>query len=80
MLYSNVRGLNMARNKLSIYLIKEGINEENIFDEDSNIQLLKKYNNNKKLYYIPSWIHSPSLMNFLVLNLMNYNKLILEQY
>ena len=49
----------MARNKLSIYLIKEGVNEENIFDEDSNIQLLKKYNNNKKLYYIPSWIHSP---------------------
>lgn len=49
----------MAKNKLSIYLIKEGINEENIFDKDSNIQLLKQYNNNKKLYYLPSWIHSP---------------------
>lgn len=49
----------MAKNKLSIYLIKEGIDEENIFDKDSNVQLLKEYNSNKKLYYLPSWIHSP---------------------
>ena len=26
----------MAKNKLSIYLIKEGINEENIFDSDAD--------------------------------------------
>ena len=38
----------MAKNKLSIYLIKEGINEEEIFDEESNVQLLKEYNENKK--------------------------------
>ena len=49
----------MAKNKLSIYLIKEGIEEESIFEKESKVQLLKEYNDNKKLYYLPSWIHSP---------------------
>lgn len=49
----------MAKNKLSIYLIKEGIDEANIFEKDSNVRLLKEYNTNKKLYYLSSWIHSP---------------------
>lgn len=53
----------MAKNKLSIYLIKEGIDEENIFEKDSNVQSLKEYNSNKKLYYLPSWIHSPIWIN-----------------
>lgn len=53
----------MAKNRLSIYLIKEGIKEENIFDETNNVQLLKEYDNNKKLYYLPSWIHSPIWLN-----------------
>lgn len=53
----------MAKNKLSIYLIKEGINEEEIFDEESNVQLLKEYNENKKIYYLPSWIHRPNWLD-----------------
>lgn len=53
----------MAKNKLSIYLIKEEIEEEKIFEEDSGVELLKEYNQNKKLYYLPSWIHSPIWLN-----------------
>ena len=33
----------MAKNKLSIYLIKEDINEEEIFEENSGVNILKKY-------------------------------------
>ena len=50
----------MAKNKLSIYLIKEGISEEEIFEKDSKVKVLKEYNENKKLYYLPSWVHSPN--------------------
>lgn len=46
----------MAKNKLSSYLIKEGIEEESIFEKESKVQLLKEYNDNKKLYYLPPWI------------------------
>lgn len=53
----------MAKNRLSIYLIKEEIEEEKIFEKDSGVQLLKEYNQNKKLYYLPSWIHSPAWLN-----------------
>lgn len=53
----------MAKNKLSIYLIKEGVNEEEIFEMESKVQILKEYNNNKKLYYLPSWIHSPNWLD-----------------
>lgn len=53
----------MAKNKLSIYLIKEEIEEEKIFEEDGGVQLLKEYNQNKKLYYLPSWIHTPIWLN-----------------
>ena len=70
----------MARNKLSIYLIKEGVNEENIFDEDSNIQLLSITTIKNYIIFHHGYIVQDGLMNFLVLNLMNYNKLILEQY
>lgn len=49
----------MAKNKLSIYLIKEGLEEENIFEKESKVKSLKEYNDNKRLYYLPSWIHSP---------------------
>ena len=53
----------MAKNRLSIYLIKEEIEEEKIFEKDSGVQLLKEYDQNKKLYYLPSWIHSPAWLN-----------------
>lgn len=50
----------MAKNKLSIYLIKEDINEEEIFEEDSGVNVLEKYTENKVLYYLPSYIHEPN--------------------
>ena len=50
----------MAKNKLSIYLIKEDINEEEIFEENSGVNILKKYAENKILYYLPSYIHEPN--------------------
>ena len=49
----------MAKNRLSIYLIRGDVEEDKIFDEDSGIKLLKEYNQNKKIYYLPSYIHSP---------------------
>jgi len=49
----------MAKNRLSIYLLKEGIEEDAIFEKDSGVKVLKEYNKNKKLYYLPSWIHAP---------------------
>ena len=53
----------MAKNRLSIYLIKEEIEEEKIFEKDSGVQLLKEYNQNKKLYYLPSWVHTPAWLD-----------------
>lgn len=50
----------MAKNKLSIYLIKEDINEKEIFEENSGVNILKKYAENKILYYLPSYIHEPN--------------------
>ncbi len=53
----------MAKNRLSIYLINEEIEEEKIFEKDSGVQLLKEYNQNKKLYYLPSWVHTPAWLD-----------------
>lgn len=54
----------MAKNKLSIYLIKDGIEDDEIFDkENDKIEVLKEYNENKKLYFVPSYVHQPSWMN-----------------
>lgn len=50
----------MAKNKLSIYLIKEEIKEEEIFEEDSGVMVLEEYSEKKKLYYLPSYIHEPN--------------------
>ncbi len=50
----------MAKNKLSIYLIKEEIKEEEIFDKDSGVMILEEYSENKKLYYLNSWVHEPN--------------------
>lgn len=49
----------MTKNKLSIYLVKEGITEEKIFEKDSKVKVLEKYSEDKVLYYIPSYIHEP---------------------
>ena len=50
----------MAKNKLSIYLIKKEVEEEKIFDkEKNNIEIFKKHDDNKISYFIPSYIHPP---------------------
>lgn len=50
----------MNRNKLSVYLIRNGITEiEDIFDENLQLDVLCKYSEQKCAYYIPSIIHSP---------------------
>ena len=44
----------MAKNKLSIYLIKEEIEEDKIFDkEKNNVEILKKHSDNKTSYFVP---------------------------
>lgn len=50
----------MAKNKLSIYLVKEGVTEKEIFEEESKVKVLKEYSPNKILYYLPSYIHDPN--------------------
>lgn len=56
----------MAKNKLSIYLIKEEIEEDKIFDkEKNNVEILKKHSDNKTSYFVPTYIHPPVwLKNF----------------
>ena len=55
----------MSKNKLSIYLIKEGLTKEEIFDEENEIQELEIHSENKISYYIPSFVHQPNwLMSF----------------
>ena len=50
----------MAKNKLSIYLIKEEIEEDKIFDkEKNNVEILKKHSDNKTSYFVPTYIHPP---------------------
>lgn len=50
----------MSKNKLSIYLIKEGIDEDEIFEKNIGVQELEIYSENKISYYIPSQIHEPN--------------------
>lgn len=49
----------MARNKLSIYLIKEGKKDEEIFNNEKEVKILKEYSENKKAFYVPSSTHKP---------------------
>lgn len=55
----------MAKNKLSIYLVKEEIHKDKIFQEDAQVEILNEYSENKILYYLPSYLHEPNwLKNF----------------
>ena len=56
----------MAKNKLSIYLIKDEIKEDKIFDKEKNsVEILKKHSDNKVSYFVPTRIHPPVwLKNF----------------
>ena len=53
----------MAKNKLSIYLIKEGILFEDVFSTEKRVEVLKEYSKDKIMYYIPSRVHEPSWVN-----------------
>ena len=50
----------MPKNKLSIYLVKEGVTENEIFEEECKVKVLKEYSANKVLYYLPTYIHEPN--------------------
>lgn len=50
-----------SKNKLSIYLLKVGVNDiKDIFENSTIIKVLKKYNDNTIAYYVPSSTHEPS--------------------
>ena len=52
------------KNKLSIYLIKEGITElDDIFDKPESIKELQVYPNGSVAYFVPSYVHEPSWLN-----------------
>lgn len=52
----------MAKNKLSIYLIKKDKNINEIFDPEKNVQELRRYSDNKIVYFVQSWVHEPEWM------------------
>ena len=50
-----------SKNKLSIYLIKEGISEkDDIFEKPDEVQILNTLSDNSPVYYAPSYVHEPS--------------------
>lgn len=58
------------RNKLSIYLLKSGIERpEEVFKNSERIRVLKKYNEDSIAYFIPTYSHEPVwLKDFFHLN------------
>lgn len=50
----------MAKNKLSIYLTKEGIKFDDVFSKEKRVIILKEYSKDKIMYYVPSVAHEPS--------------------
>lgn len=51
----------MAKNKLSIYMLKHGIREpEEIFQEKLNVEELWAFDDGSKVYYVPSNVHKPA--------------------
>lgn len=52
------------KNKLSIYLVKEGIVElEDIFDKPESIEELQAYPDGSVAYFVPSYVHEPEWLN-----------------
>ena len=48
------------KNKLSIYLVKEGIVElEDVFDKPESIEELQAYPDGSVAYFVPSYVHEP---------------------
>lgn len=54
----------MAKNKLSIYLVKEKINDkDDIFDKPEEISELQSYPDGSIAYFIPTHVHEPTWMS-----------------
>ena len=55
-----------TKNKLSVYLVKEGITSANdIFEDPGKIRVLERYSENSAAYFVPSLAHEPNwLRNF----------------
>ena len=55
-----------TKNKLSVYLVKEGITSVNdIFEDPEKIRVLERYSENSAVYFVPSLTHEPDwLRNF----------------
>ena len=52
------------KNKLSIYLVKEGIDDkDDIFDKPENISELQKYQDGSIAYFVPSYVHEPAWLS-----------------
>ncbi len=60
-MYDSRGGISLAKNKLSIYLIKTGIPDDAIFKEE--LDVLQEYGIEKVAYYVPSSIHPPQWLN-----------------
>ena len=62
------------RNKLSIYLIKKGIEDiKDIFDKPNNLRELQKYADKSVAYYVPTNTHKPDWLKSFFLNLDSNN-------
>lgn len=45
-----------TKNKLSVYLVKEGITSANdIFEDPGKIRVLERYSENSAAYFVPHW-------------------------
>lgn len=52
-----------SKNKLSIYLIKEGLmTKEDIFERPDEVQIFSTLSDNSPIYFAPSYVHEPSWM------------------
>ena len=60
------------KNKLSIYLVKEGLEDKkDIFDKPNDLRELQKYADGSVAYYVPSNTHKPSWLKSFFLNSNN---------
>lgn len=64
------------KNKLSIYLVKEGLFEkEDIFENPEELDILETLPDGSPIYYKASYVHSPSWLKSFFLKNDNYNML-----
>lgn len=73
-----------TKNKLSVYLVKEGITSANdIFEDPGKIRVLERYSENSAAYFVPSLAHEPNwLRNFFLRggDGMPYRNILCQRY